>query len=252
MRPPIPFRAVNRPGWPGYVRGLQRHHLIPRALENRACFTTLFAAIGGRELLHDFRRNGLLLPASEEGAIRMGLPLHRGPHRDYNAAVADRLGAIEATWAADRRTIPLFALSDAQAALPALQAELRRGLLHFVLHALPHAHLRVHQRALGRAEFRRQRDFRIRFLGGVDPQVEQRARAVQGLARRRTRHQLRGEQRMRAFERAHHQQVEFAFAAAVFELRLRQRLQALLVLATDAERRQAGQRPAFAPRRPNL
>ena len=28
----------------------------------------------------DFRSNGLLLPANDTAAVRIGLPLHRGPH----------------------------------------------------------------------------------------------------------------------------------------------------------------------------
>jgi hypothetical protein len=73
--------------------------------------------------LADFRRNGMLLPASESAAVRMGLPLHRGPHRDYTAMVAERLGAIEAAWSARRSG------EEALAALAELQAALRRRLL---------------------------------------------------------------------------------------------------------------------------
>jgi hypothetical protein len=29
----------------------------------------------------------------------MGLPLHRGPHRDYNELVMERVGQVEARWA---------------------------------------------------------------------------------------------------------------------------------------------------------
>ena len=126
LRPPgprIPFAAVNRPDRPGYVAGLQRHHLIPRALVERRCFAVLLASLAGLAGLHDFRRNGVLLPASEEGAVRMGLPLHRGPHRDYSAMVAERLGAIENSWSLrrDRR--------EAARAVATLQARLRLELL---------------------------------------------------------------------------------------------------------------------------
>jgi hypothetical protein len=47
---------------------------------------------------HDFRRNGMLLPATDEEALRLGLPLHRGPHRSYNELVLERMGQIEAGW----------------------------------------------------------------------------------------------------------------------------------------------------------
>ena len=35
----IPFRSVNVPGKPGYSPGLQRHHLLPRALLGRRLLT---------------------------------------------------------------------------------------------------------------------------------------------------------------------------------------------------------------------
>jgi len=127
--PPLPFSSVNRPARPGYVAGLQRHHLLPRSLTERACFAALFAALGPRAGLHDFRRNGLLLPASEAGAVRMALPLHRGPHRDYTAMAAERLGAIESEWSRRRGPFPVLAYLAALAALDGLQAKLRRNLL---------------------------------------------------------------------------------------------------------------------------
>jgi len=84
----------------------------------------MFARIDPQRLgFDDFRRNGMLLPASEGAAVRMGLPLHRGPHRDYTAMVSERLGAIEAAWSARRSG------EEALAALAELQAALRRRLL---------------------------------------------------------------------------------------------------------------------------
>ena len=122
--PPLAFAAVNRPGRPGYTAGLQRHHLIPCSLPERRCFAPLFAALPPAQAgLDDFRRNGMLLPASEVAAVRMGLPLHRGPHRDYTAMVAERLGGIEAAWSA------CHAGEEALAALAELQGALRRRLL---------------------------------------------------------------------------------------------------------------------------
>lgn len=52
--------------------------------------------------MHDFRRNGQLLPASEPAAMRVGLPLHRGPHRAYSEPVIERVGQIEADWSRSR------------------------------------------------------------------------------------------------------------------------------------------------------
>lgn len=89
----LAFRAVNRRGAPGYQPGLQRHHLLPCQLLSKSCFGGMFDAIGrGRIGFDDFRRNGMLLPAREDAALRMALPLHRGPHRDYNAMVMERVG----------------------------------------------------------------------------------------------------------------------------------------------------------------
>ena len=92
----LPFRAVNRKDTPGYQPGMQRHHLLPCQLLSERCFGPLFDSIGRDRLgFDDFRSNGLLLPASGESALRLRLPLHRGPHRDYNAMVAERVGQIE-------------------------------------------------------------------------------------------------------------------------------------------------------------
>lgn len=124
----LPFRAVNRTAAPGYQPDLQRHHLLPRQLLQRRCFAALFERIGARRLgFDDFRRNGLLLPASEAAALRTGLPLHRGPHRSYNELVIERVGQIEAGWrgqgSRDRAGYEAFE----QLAL--LQRALRRRLL---------------------------------------------------------------------------------------------------------------------------
>ena len=127
--PPIPFGAVNRAGRPGHVAGLQRHHLLPRVLMGQACFVRLLEALGCRAGLDDFRRNGMLLPATEGAAVRMGLPLHRGPHRTYSDMVRERLGGIETGWVASSRRDADAAGHAALRDLAALQAELRRSLL---------------------------------------------------------------------------------------------------------------------------
>ena len=61
--------------------------------------------------------------------MRIGLPLHRGPHREYNAMVAERFGQIEAQWAAIRLRAPEVALIEAYQRLELLQQALRRRLL---------------------------------------------------------------------------------------------------------------------------
>lgn len=78
-RPALPFRAVNCRGKPGYDPALQRHHLLPRQLLSKRCFGRMFDSIGVRRIgFDDFRANGLLLPATESSALKMGMPLHRG------------------------------------------------------------------------------------------------------------------------------------------------------------------------------
>ncbi len=71
----------------------------------------------------------MLLPANDGAVVRIGLPLHRGPHRDYNALVIERVGQIEATWSENRLRAPEVALRDALDRLELLQRALRRRLL---------------------------------------------------------------------------------------------------------------------------
>ena len=109
---------------------MQRHHLLPNQLLSRRCFGRLFEAIGRERLgFDDFRSNGLLLPASGESALRMRLPMHRGPHRNYNAVVAERVGQIESDWSHLRPRAPETALDHALMRLDLLQRALRRRLL---------------------------------------------------------------------------------------------------------------------------
>lgn len=126
----LAFRAVNRRGTPGHDAGLQRHHLLPRQLLSQRCFGPLFGALGRQRLgFDDFRHNGLLLPANDEAAVRMALPLHRGPHRGYNGMVIERVGQIEAGWARTASRSPDAALTEALMRLRLLQRALRRRLL---------------------------------------------------------------------------------------------------------------------------
>ncbi len=87
-------------------------------------------AIGPERIgFDDFRCNGLLLPANDHAAVRLGLPLHRGPHRNYNAMVIERVGQVEAGWAARRLLAPEVAMDEALMRLSLLQRALRRRLL---------------------------------------------------------------------------------------------------------------------------
>lgn len=109
---------------------MQRHHLLPRQLLTRSWFTRIADTFGRERLgLDDFRTNGLLLPAMEQAAQVLGLPLHRGPHAHYNQLVIERVGQFEAGWQADRRRGPEAAQRELVMRLRLLQQTLRRSLL---------------------------------------------------------------------------------------------------------------------------
>ncbi len=127
----LSFRAVNTKGAPDYDPGLQRHHLLPRQLLSHRCFGKLFDFIGRDRLgFEDFRANGLLLPANDAAVLRIGLPMHRGPHRDYNQLVMERVGQVEARWSGLRLRAPEIALDEAVQRIGLLQKALRRRLLN--------------------------------------------------------------------------------------------------------------------------
>lgn len=124
----LQFRAVNRYGSADYNAGLQRHHLLPLQLLSMRCFGQFFERIGlDRIGFDDFRRNGLLLPCSDQTATMMALPMHRGPHQRYNALAMDRVARIERAWRAGGRSD--VATKDALFRLDLLQSALRRRLL---------------------------------------------------------------------------------------------------------------------------
>lgn len=109
---------------------MQRHHLLPRQVPGCGCFCRLIDALGPAEIgFEDFRCNGMLLPATECAAARLGLPLHRGPHRLYNELVVDRFGQIERGWAMRSAHAPEHAREEALMRLRLLQGALRRRLM---------------------------------------------------------------------------------------------------------------------------
>lgn len=121
---------MNRPGLPGHAVDLQRHHLLPRQAIDWPALQRLFEAVGRERIgFDDFRRNGMLLPARASAALRLGLPLHRGPHRDYNRMVLERLGTIEASWARQRPRNEHAAGAAAVLRIGLLQKALRRRIL---------------------------------------------------------------------------------------------------------------------------
>ncbi len=72
-------------------QGYQRHHLIPVEVVSRTIIAPLISPLKNVGFdPHHFATNGLWLPASEEIALRTGLPLHRGPHPHYNEFVGDQ------------------------------------------------------------------------------------------------------------------------------------------------------------------
>ncbi|MDG5751403.1 AHH domain-containing protein [Qipengyuania sp. XHP0211] len=117
-------------GTPTYGRAMQRHHLLPCQLLSFPCFGRLFDKLGlWRISFDDFRDNGLPLPSREEAAVRLAMPLHRGPHRDYNEMVIEKVGRIEQSWSRSRRWSDDARHFDALNRLARLQDRLRLNLL---------------------------------------------------------------------------------------------------------------------------
>jgi hypothetical protein len=76
-------------------KGFQRHHVIPVNVIGSGVFAGLFALITHVGFSpHSFVANGLLLPSTENMAMQTGLPLHRGPHRQYDALIAEGLNMV--------------------------------------------------------------------------------------------------------------------------------------------------------------
>lgn len=129
-RTALPFARVNRPGSPGYDPAMQKHHLLPLALVTRGTFERFFEAVDPRfALFRDFRANGLFLPCRERQVLRLGLPLHRGPHPHYSELVWQRVGQIERAWSGEIGAGAGAARQSSCMRLALLQRALRRQLL---------------------------------------------------------------------------------------------------------------------------
>jgi A nuclease family of the HNH/ENDO VII superfamily with conserved AHH len=77
------------------IDGFHRHHIIPVEITERPAFSIMFGhlrSIGFDP--QDFGTNGLHLPCTERMAMVFDLPLHRGPHPQYNDVVATRVAEI--------------------------------------------------------------------------------------------------------------------------------------------------------------
>lgn len=75
--------------------GFQRHHVIPVNIIGSGVFAGLFALVVQVGFSpHSFVANGLLLPSTEAMAVQTGLPLHRGPHKQYDELIAEGLNII--------------------------------------------------------------------------------------------------------------------------------------------------------------
>lgn len=75
--------------------GYQRHHIIPVNIIRSHAFAKLFASVASAGFNpHCFLNNGFWLPATETESALTGLPLHRGPHRQYDGLIAECLNAI--------------------------------------------------------------------------------------------------------------------------------------------------------------
>ncbi len=130
-RPPISFRSANCRADPQYSHSSQCHHLLPLQILSLQCFEKMLNIIGCNSIgFHDFRINGLLLPATEKRSAETGLPLHRGPHNRYNEVVIMRVGMIEKEWSRSRKRDSSDANDVARSRIGWLQGALRKRLIN--------------------------------------------------------------------------------------------------------------------------
>nr|WP_066556898.1 AHH domain-containing protein [Croceicoccus bisphenolivorans] len=114
---------------PGFRKGWQKHHLLPRQFFSRRCLAAMLSSVGTAGLwFDDFNTNGALLPGSEAAAFEERLPLHRGPHKVYNELVFERVGAIEREWSHIRSRNEMRAAGMAIFRLRIVQRGLARWL----------------------------------------------------------------------------------------------------------------------------
>lgn len=78
------------------IEGFNCHHLIPRQVVESRGFARFFGNLRGEGFNpDDFLSNGMHLPSNEKLALAFGLPMHRGPHPQYNELVASHIAALQ-------------------------------------------------------------------------------------------------------------------------------------------------------------
>jgi hypothetical protein len=86
---------VNTRGSLEFVEGWQRHHLIPQQCIRDARTRSFFSVMHGQGFrLNDFSTNGILLPTTHVQAALSRLPVHSGPHPEYNLKIIDAIGLL--------------------------------------------------------------------------------------------------------------------------------------------------------------
>lgn len=78
--------------------------------------------------LQQFDRNGVMLPAREETALRLGYALHRGPHRGYTDVITARVEQVRTTFERQAHGDYRTARRTAVMRLCLLQNTMRRAL----------------------------------------------------------------------------------------------------------------------------
>jgi hypothetical protein len=75
--------------------GFHAHHLIPvEVMAMQSLAITIGSARAAGFDPDNFLSNGMFLPSLERNAVSFQLPLHRGPHPNYNRLVADRISEL--------------------------------------------------------------------------------------------------------------------------------------------------------------
>ncbi len=138
-------------GFTGYSEpGFQRHHLIPVNLIRHRAFERLFLSVCSAGFdARNFVTNGVLLPATEVMVERTGLPLHRGPHPQYDRLVAECLNELTIGMTRNTAICPISVYRW----LSELQGLLRRALYHDASYMLNRNDVRAAAAPLERLDY---------------------------------------------------------------------------------------------------